>query len=827
METEPLDRSQGQPSGETPEDVAILYSWANLQGAKYRDFSANRREYRAQMRHRAAEQLRLLELKAQSEAEAAAAKAEAEAAAAHAEADAAAAKLAAGRAGGDFQGGRVVPKTAGAAIAEAEEVEYLRKSSLREAAQQARKAAAERLEAARRAEAAALADSIARREEREIAEAQASAMRQASQYAEAELRSRQGQKAAYRENQVPGRISDPYSPSVIPEGEYFELPGTPVAELELSRFRMQREYMERGTGIDLPPLQAEQISVERRARPAAYAPDEPSGEHSVAFDRRAAAAVPESRHRQDESLAAEVRGETELTAQPVANERGVVPSIPAKGFQRAYLNTEPPPAVEVVSRIPQAAAAEHEEEQDLEASPGPGYEHPFDYSKIRPAFGEVDRSSELRWVADPEPAATGDARRPEGYGFSTFDSSPKAQPRWDERPSNLRSEVRPAGRTAEDARPASSYSELGGDSGYWDSALRQTVLPPAEQRVPWAPPLPPGVSPASARTPEPLGPAWLYPKPQASSAHRSHGSYAAPPFPSAESEETLLHSRERLASRWFALKSIFARNDADRSERKSSGQKNVKTPIVAVFSLAGGVGKTSLVATLGRALSSLGEKVLLTDTTSHGLLPFYFGASHLVSGVVRTFSPPPGSTDAPIHLLSYDVHRDDDKDESQTGLVDNLLGNSQGANRVLMDMNVNCTWVVGRLARLKPTILVPMAPDMNSVISLPAVEKSFSTILDTDGRPLQPIYLLNQFDAALPLHLDVREVLKQQLGERLLPFVIRRSAGVSEALAEGMTIVDYDPASGVTQDYLNVANWLRTSSAPATVGFRNLRWSER
>ncbi len=44
---------------ETPEDVAILYSWANLQGAKYRDFSASRREYRAQVRHRAAEDLRL------------------------------------------------------------------------------------------------------------------------------------------------------------------------------------------------------------------------------------------------------------------------------------------------------------------------------------------------------------------------------------------------------------------------------------------------------------------------------------------------------------------------------------------------------------------------------------------------------------------------------------------------------------------------------------------------------------------------------------------------------------------------------------------------
>ena len=70
METEPLERrSTKHGSGETPEDVAILYSWANLHGAKYRDFSANRREYRAQMRHRAAEQLRMMELRAQSEAE--------------------------------------------------------------------------------------------------------------------------------------------------------------------------------------------------------------------------------------------------------------------------------------------------------------------------------------------------------------------------------------------------------------------------------------------------------------------------------------------------------------------------------------------------------------------------------------------------------------------------------------------------------------------------------------------------------------------------------------------------------------------------------------
>src|ERR1700686_399415 len=51
-----------QPTGEIPEDVAILYSWANLQGAKYRDFSASRREYRAQMRRNATQSMREQEL---------------------------------------------------------------------------------------------------------------------------------------------------------------------------------------------------------------------------------------------------------------------------------------------------------------------------------------------------------------------------------------------------------------------------------------------------------------------------------------------------------------------------------------------------------------------------------------------------------------------------------------------------------------------------------------------------------------------------------------------------------------------------------------------
>ena len=46
------DRGPLYDQNETPEDVATLYSWANLHGAKYRDFSASRAQTREKARLR-------------------------------------------------------------------------------------------------------------------------------------------------------------------------------------------------------------------------------------------------------------------------------------------------------------------------------------------------------------------------------------------------------------------------------------------------------------------------------------------------------------------------------------------------------------------------------------------------------------------------------------------------------------------------------------------------------------------------------------------------------------------------------------------------------
>jgi cellulose biosynthesis protein BcsQ len=148
-------------------------------------------------------------------------------------------------------------------------------------------------------------------------------------------------------------------------------------------------------------------------------------------------------------------------------------------------------------------------------------------------------------------------------------------------------------------------------------------------------------------------------------------------------------------------------------------------------------------------------------------------------------------------------------------------------DRVIVDLATASGATTRRVLRLAPTVLVPLTPDMNSVASVQAIEEFFRRQENLVGGAIRPYYVLNQFDATLPLHVDVRRSLAQQLGDRLLDFSLRRTPEVSEALAEGMTVVDYAPQSAVTGDFDHLAGWVKTQSAPANPRFRGVRWSER
>jgi cellulose synthase operon protein YhjQ len=343
----------------------------------------------------------------------------------------------------------------------------------------------------------------------------------------------------------------------------------------------------------------------------------------------------------------------------------------------------------------------------------------------------------------------------------------------------------------------------------------QPRTPPSPMREEnFTPPRHPWSAPDPNETP--ARPAWL--TPERSEPATQPGIAPAP-------EDTLQGSRERLATRWYALRGVF--EGSMPPAQAAPAPATARPPVIALFSLAGGVGKTSIVAALGRALSARGERVLLVDTAAYGLLPFFFGASDQRPGQLRTFSPPGSSGDAPIQMITLDPDNYGTENSAPDGLTTEISKHARGLGRVIIDLATASGATTRRMMRLTPQILVPLMPDMNSVVSVGSIDAFFDHNGGAPGKPALPHYVLSQFDATFPLHLDVREVLREQLGDRLLPFVLRRAPSVSEALAEGMTVMDYAPNSPVAEDFASLAGWVKSLSAPASAGFRGVRWSER
>ncbi|MGH9597542.1 MAG: hypothetical protein ACRD3K_12165, partial [Edaphobacter sp.] len=511
MDSRSTDKTDDPAVAETPEDVAVLYSWANLHGAKYRDFSASRREYRAQLRHRAAEQVREQALLAQAEAEAAATAAES--AARHA--------------------------TQAARTHQAEDADSAMRRALHEAEDAARTAAAERVEAARRAEAAAIAEAAARREEREIAEAHASAQRQAARYADSEMRRKAAAGGTQAASKLPGKTADPYTVYSTPQAPAHSQPSLQPA-----------------TGPSTQPISSR--------RPQGYHPDDASGVRQI------------YRGPDLDAAHAEYTSTSSLRHSNPAERRAVSPSAEFQGL---------PPIVEPPVSVPRPSSHFNESQASF-----------MDQRRTDPQPHAV-----LSSQGEPVSAAT--TATGGQWPPSAADRLQPVDPTLDvsrEGDSNLLAARPPAPRQTMSSRitpspavprPVSPFSQAlvpsdstRGRRAQDDFDYQQSQGFPETPRrsSPDAPPEPAAFS--SLRSPypvDPAGPAWLYAPPAPQVQPKP---IAQPPVGQSSVADTLQHSRERVAARWFALKGVFEQPGQDQPEVAPVRQKETRTPVLAVFS---------------------------------------------------------------------------------------------------------------------------------------------------------------------------------------------------------------------------------------------------
>jgi chromosome partitioning protein len=234
---------------------------------------------------------------------------------------------------------------------------------------------------------------------------------------------------------------------------------------------------------------------------------------------------------------------------------------------------------------------------------------------------------------------------------------------------------------------------------------------------------------------------------------------------------------------------------------------------IGVFSPCGGSGKTTLTANLGSTFWQQEKRVLLVDASPWPALAFHYGAASSRTGT-RSFYAPDGK-ELPIRIFVPERSENLFSDLNQAvkeSSIDYLFFDLSGVTGIEL-----CTYL-----QQCQIMIVPLLPDASA---LRHVETVNAILAHVHAPSLKVLYLLNEMEDT-PLTADVQQNLSQHLGDQLFPKTIDRQAEVQEALAEGISVTLYAPASQASAVCRDLANGLKIGKA-AKASRAQLRWSER
>jgi len=218
-------------------------------------------------------------------------------------------------------------------------------------------------------------------------------------------------------------------------------------------------------------------------------------------------------------------------------------------------------------------------------------------------------------------------------------------------------------------------------------------------------------------------------------------------------------------------------------------------PALDLYSAGGGAGTTTVLASLARAFSRAGERVAVVDRDAMSALPLYFGGRSLRGGYCTFFAS--YHTAAAIHLVAREGRDAGEEPRAGGEWYGGALRKLEGeVDRILLDAAPGDTE-----SGTGPGLLL-VTPDLASIMRA----RQFTRVAAS-----APYVLLSRFEPRFPLHEEIRAMLAGQFGPRLLPFAVRRSEQFAEALAEGVTVLEYAPGGAAAEDILRLADWVRTA----------------
>jgi cellulose synthase operon protein YhjQ len=246
--------------------------------------------------------------------------------------------------------------------------------------------------------------------------------------------------------------------------------------------------------------------------------------------------------------------------------------------------------------------------------------------------------------------------------------------------------------------------------------------------------------------------------------------------------------------------------------------------VIAVISPKGGVGKTTVSVNLACALAESGETVRLVDLDPQNAMRLHLGADpgDEVGLIHQTLQQSswfyaeydsaygvsfiPYGKASEIERITFEAYLT----QTPNWLRDNLAGleHTPGALTII-DTPPGPSVYVQQVLAIANLVLVVMIPDAGSYATLNSIEGLLEYYCANRSDFYGSFYVLNQFDAGLPLNRDIHAVMQSTLEERLSPHTIHRDESLGEALAFQQPVREYAPHSQAYDDLKQLTGWLK------------------